>query len=79
MKSYWGHSPNAVKTQIWIAISVYCLVAIVKKKLNLQQSMYEILQILSTNIFDKTALNELFSNNDLQDVKELIPNQLILL
>jgi hypothetical protein len=79
MKSYWGHSPNAVKTQIWIAIAVYCLVAIVKKKLNLQQSMYEILQILSTNIFDKTALNELFSNNDFQDVKELNSNQLILL
>jgi len=79
MKSYWGHSPNAVKTQIWIAIAVYCLVAIVKKKLNLQQSMYEILQILSTNIFDKTTLNELFSNNDFQDVKELYSNQLILL
>jgi len=79
IKSYWGHSPNAVKTQIWIAISVYTLVAIIKKKLNLNQSMYEILQILSTNIFDKATLNELFSNNDLQDVKERDSNQLILL
>jgi len=79
IKSYWGHSPNAVKTQIWIAIAVYTIVAIIKKKLKLNQSMYEILQILSTNIFDKTPLNELFSNNDLQDVKELNSNQLILL
>lgn len=78
IKSYWGHSPNAVKTQIWIAIAVYTLVAIIKKKLNLNQSMYEILQILSTNIFDKTTLYELFSNKDLQDVKELNSNQLIL-
>ena len=50
----------------------------VKKKLKLNQSMYEILQILSTHIFDKVTLNELFSNSDLQDVKELNSNQLIL-
>ena len=56
IKSFWGHSENAVKTQIWIAISVYVLVAIAKKKLNLPQSMYEILQILSINIFDKTPI-----------------------
>lgn len=79
IKSYWGHSPNAVKTQIWIAISVYTLVAIIKKKLNLTQSLYEILQILSTNIFDKMPINQLFSNADVQDVKELNCNQLILL
>jgi hypothetical protein len=78
IKSYWGHSPNAVKTQIWIAIAIYTLVAIIKKKLKLDQSMYEILQILSTNIFDKVTLNELFSKTDLQDVKELNSNQLIL-
>jgi len=78
IKAYWGHSPNAVKTQIWIAIATYTLVAIIKKKLKLNQSMYEILQILSTHIFDKVTLNELFSNSDLQDVKELNPNQLIL-
>jgi hypothetical protein len=79
IKSFWGNSANAVKTQIWIAIAVYTIVAIIKKKLKLNQTMYEILQILSTNIFDKTPLNELFSNNDLQDVKELNSNQLILL
>jgi hypothetical protein len=78
IKAYWGHSPNAVKTQIWIAIATYTLVAIIKKKLKLNQSMYEILQILSTHIFDKVTLNELFSNSDLQDVKELNSNQLIL-
>lgn len=79
IKSYWGHSSNAVKTQIWIAIAIYTLVAIVKKKLHLNQSMYEILQILSTNMFDKTPINELFSNKDYQDVKEQNCNQLILL
>lgn len=78
IKSFWGHSANAVKTQIWIAIAVYVLVAIIKKKLNLQKSMYEILQILSTNIFDKTPLNELLRNTDLQDFKEQNANQLVL-
>jgi len=78
IKSFWGHNPNAVKTQIWIAISVYVLVIIVKKKLNLPHSMYEILQIVSTNIFDKTPLNELFSKTDYQNIKERICNQLYL-
>ena len=78
IKTFWGHSPNAVKTQIWIAISVYVLVIIIKKKLNLTQSMYEILQILSINMFDKTPLNELFNNTDYQNIKERDPNQLIL-
>jgi len=76
IKSFWGHSPNAVKTQIWIAISVYVLVIIVKKKLNLTHSMYEILQIVSTNIFDKTPLYELFSKTEYQNIKERIYNQL---
>jgi IS4 transposase len=76
IKSYWGRSKNAVKTQIWIAISVYVLVLILKKKLKLSQSIYEILQILSINIFDKEPLNELFSKSNLQYFKEQNYNQL---
>jgi IS4 transposase len=76
IKSFWGYSPNAVKTQIWIAVSIYVLVVILKKKLKLEQSLYEILQILSVSIFEKTQLNQLFQNHSLQNFKELNPNQL---
>jgi len=78
IKSFWGYSANAVKTQVWIAVAVYVIVAIVKKKLNLTQSMYEILQILSTNIFDKMPVNQLFQPPHLQNFKEQNRNQLIL-
>jgi hypothetical protein len=76
IKSYWGHSQNAVKCQIWIAISVYVLVAIIKKQLNLRQSLYEILQIISINIFDKVPLNQLFETSLQQHFKELNDKQL---
>jgi len=76
IKSFWGVSPNAVKAQIWIAISVYVIVLILKKKLGLRQSIYEILQILSINIFDKEPINQLFNKSDLQNFKELNHNQL---
>ena len=76
IKSYWGHSENAVKCQIWIAISVYVLVAIVKKQLKLKQSLYEILQILSINIFDKMPINQLFDETLQTNFKELNSNQL---
>lgn len=76
IKSFWGHSQNAFKTQIWIAISVYVLIAIVKKRLKIQQSMYEILQVLSINIFDKTPINELFAIIKYQNFKEQDCNQL---
>lgn len=76
IKSFWGRSLNAVKTQIWIAISVYVIVLIVKKKLKLTQTIYEILQILSINIFDKEPVNQLFDNPDLQYFKEQDFNQL---
>jgi hypothetical protein len=76
IKSFWGESPNAVKTQIWIAISVYVIVLILKKKLKLGQSTYEILQILSINIFDKDPINQLFTKSDLQNFKEQNYNQL---
>ena len=63
IKAFFGTSENAVKTQIWIAISIYVLIAIVKKRLALSQSLYEILQILSVTAFDKTPLNQLFQKD----------------
>ena len=56
IKSFFGTSPNAVKTQIWIAISIYVLVAIMKKELNLERSLYEILQIISVTVLEKTPV-----------------------
>jgi len=76
--TFWGHSENAVKTQIWIAISTYVLVAIAKKKLNLHHSLYEILQLVSLSAFDRTPIKKLFLNENIQDVKEQNCNQLIL-
>ncbi|NQU34339.1 MAG: IS4 family transposase [Bacteroidetes bacterium] len=70
IKSFWGRSENAVKTQIWIAISVYVIVLIAKKKLRIEQSIYEILQVLSINIFDKEPVNQLFEKPNLQYFKE---------
>lgn len=76
IKSFWGQSENAVKTQIWIAISVYVLVAIAKKHFMLKQSLYEILQILSISIFEKMPINQLFQPTQLQYFKEQNDNQL---
>lgn len=70
VQSFWGFTENAVKTQIWTAISVYVLVAIAKKKLNLEHSPYEILQYISLAPFEKTPLATVFLNNKSQDVKE---------
>ena len=61
IKTFFGTSENAVKTQIWIAISTYVLVAIVKKRLNLSASLYEILQILSLTMFEQTPLPQLLT------------------
>jgi hypothetical protein len=76
IKSFWGHSENAAKTQVWIAVSVYVLVAIAKKKFMLNQSLYEILQILSISIFEKMPINQLFQQTQLQYFKEQNSNQL---
>lgn len=78
IKSFWGTSENAVKTQVYIAIITYTLVAIIKSKLSIERSTYEILQILSVSLFDKTPINELLENQIYQDVKELNCNQLSL-
>jgi len=70
IKSFWGTSENAVKTQIYIAIITYTLVVIIKGKLKLKQSTYEILKIMSVSLLDKTHLPCLFNNPINQDVKE---------
>ena len=77
IKVFWGHSVNAVKLQIWIAVCTYLIVAIMKKQLNLKQSLHEILQILSVSLFDIKGLNELFSDHLLQSSNDA--NQLSLL
>ena len=74
--SFWGQSENAVKTQVWIAIATYVIIIIAKKKLNLPQSLYEILQMVSLSVFDRTPLKKLFSEEKYQDVKEQLCNQL---
>ena len=76
IKTFWGHSFNAVKIQIYIAMITYLLVALVKHRLNLKQTQYEILQVLSLTLLCKTPLIELFSNSYPQYVKELESNQL---
>jgi hypothetical protein len=76
VKSFWGQSENAVKTQIWVAICVYTLVAIAKKNFVLNQSLYEILQVLSISIFEKVPINQLFQETQLQYFKEQDDKQL---
>jgi Transposase DDE domain/Domain of unknown function (DUF4372) len=76
IKSFFGISENAVKTQVWIAVSTYVLVAIVRKRLQLQVSLYEILQILSLNLFETTPLNQLLTLNNPHDMQIVNANQL---
>jgi len=61
IKSFFGTSENAVKTQIWIAVCVYVLVAIIKKRLDIPASLYTILQVLSLSVFEKVPLNQLLN------------------
>lgn len=61
IKSFFGTSPNALKTQVWIAISIYVLIAIIRKELKVERPLSEILQILSVSIFEKTHIFEAFS------------------
>jgi hypothetical protein len=64
IKSFYGTSENAVKTQIWIAISVYLLVAIIRKRLNIRESLYTMLQVLSVSVFERTSLYQLLTFYD---------------
>jgi len=76
IKAFYGTSENAVKTQIWIAISVYVLVAVVKKQLKVDLSLYTMLQILSVTLFEKTPLLQLLSQIDPKQTESDFPNQL---
>lgn len=76
VKSFWGHSENAVKVQIYVAIITFVTVAFVKHKLEIPLSQYQILQILSLTLLNKTPLNQLLNNPDLQNQLELECNQL---
>jgi len=79
IKAFYGTSENALKTQIWIAISVYVLVAIVKKKLKLDRSLYTILQILSVTQFEKTPILQVLSSPNYENDDIDADNQLNLL
>lgn len=76
IKAFYGTTENAVKTQIWIAVSVYVLVAIVRKRLGLELSLYQILQILSVTLFEKTPILQVLQPIDSQDPLADSGNQL---
>lgn len=78
IKNFYGTSENALRTQIWIAISVYVLVAIVKKELQLDASLYRMLQICSVTLFEKTPISQAFSVADDQTILDDLGKQLIL-
>ncbi len=78
IKRFVGTTENAVKTQVWIAISVYVLVAIIKKRLDIDASLYTILQVLSVTVFEKTPLLQMLSEPERADKNHPQPNQLIL-
>lgn len=76
IEKFWGQSPNAVKTQIWIAVCTYVLIAYIKKRFSTHLSLYELTQIISVSVFDKTPLNELLTNSSRNDQTYTICNQL---
>jgi len=78
LKVFYGTSRNAVYTQIWIAVSMYVLIAIIKKKIQTKMSLYTMLQILSLSLFEKTPINQLFTKDILPDENTEIYNQLTL-
>ncbi len=78
IKAFYGHSPNAVKTQIWIAISVYLLAAILRKQMNIDRSLTEILQILSVTLFEKVPLFTVLSTTQPTGINTGDRNQLLL-
>ena len=76
IKRFYGTSENAVKSQIWIAVSVYVLVAIVKKRLNLEASLYTLLQILSVTLFEKMLIGQALTGSEYKPANDLQCNQL---
>ena len=78
LRRFFGRSPNAVKTQVWIAVSVYVLVAVVRRELGVERTMYEILQILSVTLFENQPLLPLLASTDVPIPTTTCPNQLSL-
>jgi hypothetical protein len=78
IKSFYGTSVNAVKTQIWIAVSVYVLVAIIKKRLGLEHSLYTILQIFSVTVFEKLPITQVLTDYEAMNKEDISRNQLLL-
>ena len=78
IKAFFGTSPNAVKTQVWIAVAVYVLIAIVRKRLHSQASLYELLQVLSVTLFEQTALECVLARSPSQNGEDPCAKQLIL-
>ena len=78
IKHYYGTSPNAVKTQIWIAVCVYLMVAIIHKEMDLPGTMHRTLQLLSVHPFEKTPLHQLLTDPDFRDLDSMNSNQLML-
>ena len=76
IKTFYGTSKNAVKAQIWVAVSVYVLVAIIKKRLDLDVSLYTLLQVFSVTLFEKMPLNKGFFETDYTSEDSRNPNQL---
>jgi IS4 transposase len=76
IKAFYGYSENAVKTQIWIAVSVYVLVAILKKRLVLEASLHEILQVLSVTLFEQVPILQAFHDVESQEKSPVFSNQL---
>lgn len=76
IKTFYGTSANAVYTQVWIAISIYLLVAIMKKKMHIDKSIYTILQILSVSLFEKMPIKQAFQENENNNLSEQVCNQL---
>jgi hypothetical protein len=77
VKTFWGRTENAVRIQINIAIITYCLISIIAKDLKINRSIYEIIQILSASLLDKTPVNELLMKSDYNNVNEQNANQLV--
>jgi hypothetical protein len=76
IKTFYGTSPNAVKTQIWIAVSIYLLVAILKKRLHLPGNLHTILQIVEVNIFEKRSIIQIVKDAYKQEQGMVTSNQL---
>jgi hypothetical protein len=76
IKAFYGYSENAVKTQVWIAVAIYVLVAILKKRLDLDASLHEILQVLSVTLFEQVPILQAFGDDWSQEELAGISNQL---